>query len=112
MKCRTSDDELIVIVKNNLSIAGCLRDMTLAVKGANYSTLKRRIAKLGIDISHFTGQGHKKGSGRRKLSNDELFIENSTSITGVVRNSFVKGIIQNNFTYLVRIAGNDPARYY
>lgn len=90
MKCRTSDDELIVIVKNNSSLAGCLRDMTLAAKGANYSTLKRRIVKLGIDISHFTGQGHKKGYNRRKLSNEELFIENSTSITAVVRNRILK----------------------
>jgi hypothetical protein len=44
------------------SIAGVLRYRGLRVAGANYHTVKRAVAELKLDTSHWTGQGHRKGS--------------------------------------------------
>lgn len=44
------------------SIAGVLKALGLRPRGGNYHTIKRAILELGLDTSHWTGQGHRKGS--------------------------------------------------
>lgn len=36
----------------------------LADRGGNYKTIKSKLQKLDVDISHFTGQGHAKGKAK------------------------------------------------
>lgn len=72
-------DDLIQAVKNNESLAGVLRDLNLRIAGGNYDHLRMNIAKLNLDVSHFTGKVWSKGqtlkdwslykndSGRKKL---------------------------------------------
>lgn len=51
-----SEEDIRSAVLSSKSIAGVLRKLDLAPVGGNYGTIKKRIAELGIDISHFTGQ--------------------------------------------------------
>ena len=44
------------------SIAGVLRQVGLVPRGGNYERVKWIVKKLGLDTSHWTGQGHRKGS--------------------------------------------------
>jgi hypothetical protein len=60
-KYKTSDEEFLEIVKNNYSITNCLKQQGLVPSGGNYKAFNQRVKELGIDISHFTGQGHLKG---------------------------------------------------
>jgi len=55
-----SDQEIIEVVKVSRSLAAVLRQLGLR-PGGNQSRLKRRIEALGLDTSHFLGQGWQKG---------------------------------------------------
>jgi hypothetical protein len=56
-----SDEQLRVAVAESRSIAQVLRALGLVAAGGNYQAIPRRIAKLGLDTSHFTGQGWNRG---------------------------------------------------
>ena len=76
------------------SYAEVLRKVGLADRGGNYFTLKNKIDLLGIDISHFIGNG--KGTTRgaipsNKIPLKEIFCENS-----LVRNSVLRNRVINN----------------
>jgi 5-methylcytosine-specific restriction endonuclease McrA len=60
MKCKA--DEIVAAVRDCYSIASVLRRLNLRVAGSNYATLKRLIRDWSLDVSHWTGQGHRKGS--------------------------------------------------
>lgn len=55
-----SPDDLIQAVKNSISVREALIRLGLKPAGGNYATLKRDIAQLNLDVSHFKGQGHGK----------------------------------------------------
>ena len=55
-----TENDLKKAVKESKSIAEVLKKLDLIVAGGNYGTIKRKIAKYNIDISHFTGQGWNK----------------------------------------------------
>lgn len=57
-----SDGDLARAVAVSKSLAAVLRELNLKVGGGTYLTLKRRIAQLGLDTSHFTGKGWAKGA--------------------------------------------------
>lgn len=66
-----SDEEVIQAVKENRSIAGVLRALGMIPAGGNYESIKKRIARLELDISHFTGKAWiEKGCEIKKF--DEL----------------------------------------
>jgi len=80
MKRQYSDEQLALSVKNNVSIAGVLRQLKLRPIGGNYRTINRLVAKLGLDISHFTGQGWNVGlefKPKKSIPDNEIFILNS-----------------------------------
>lgn len=56
-----SVDDLKNAVKNSRSIAQVLDKLGIVPAGGNYQTVKRRIDKYSIDISHFGGQSWNKG---------------------------------------------------
>src|SRR6185312_16309386 len=59
---RKYDSILVEAVRNSVSIAGVLRELKMRVGGGNYRTIKRAVKDLNLDISHWTGKGHRKGS--------------------------------------------------
>ena len=56
-----TDAELRVAVGSSLNVAEVIRKIGLIPAGGNYDQVKRRIAKLGLDTSHFTGQAWLRG---------------------------------------------------
>ncbi len=58
---RYTDQEVIDAVRSSFSIANVLRLLGLSPTGANYSEMHAHFARLALDTSHFTGQGHLKG---------------------------------------------------
>lgn len=79
-----TDEQLIIAVQNNHSIAGVIGALGLVPAGGNYQTISRHIRRLQLDTSHFTGQRHLKGKAnpwvkRRPLS--EILVENSDYTT-------------------------------
>lgn len=59
-KCTAVD--FAAAVRDSFSIAGVLRRLSLRGAGGNYATVKRLVKKWQLDVSHWTGQGHRKGS--------------------------------------------------
>lgn len=55
-----SKDTLIEAVKNSNSMRKVIKSVGLVPAGGNYKTIRRHIQELGLDTSHFTGQGHLK----------------------------------------------------
>lgn len=57
MKNTYTNEEFIKAVKESLSLAEVMRKLGLKPAGGNYATVNRKIKALGLDTSHFTGQG-------------------------------------------------------
>jgi Zn finger protein HypA/HybF involved in hydrogenase expression len=73
-----SEQELREAVKKSTSIRQVLEKLDIVPAGGNYQTTNRRIEKLNIDISHFTGQAWNRGKvigPKRPI--EEYLIENS-----------------------------------
>lgn len=56
-----TDEQFTVAVANCHSIADSLRSVGLSPCGANYTTAHQLVKSLGLDTSHFTGQGWNRG---------------------------------------------------
>ena len=54
-------DQLKNAVKKSSSFGGVLRSLKLRDAGGNHIQIKKYIAELGLDISHFKGRGWNKG---------------------------------------------------
>jgi hypothetical protein len=61
MRRKWTDLQLADAVKSCISAAEVMRTLGVHVGGANYETIKRRIADLKFDTSHWLGCGHLKG---------------------------------------------------
>ena len=59
---RYSDEELAHAVKESESFRQVLAKIGLVEAGGNYANIKRHIVELGLDISHFTGHGWRRGT--------------------------------------------------
>lgn len=57
-----TDEQLAAAVKASLSVSGVIQRLGLAICGGNYKNVQACAAKLGLDTSHWTGQGHRRGS--------------------------------------------------
>ncbi len=56
-----TDEEIIAAVKASFSVRGVLKILRLSPTGCNYKGMHANFARLGLDTSHFTGQGHLRG---------------------------------------------------
>src|SRR3954466_2290134 len=56
------ETKIVQAVQDCRSISGVLRQVGLVPRGGNYRRVKYVVKKLGLDTSHWTGQGHRKGS--------------------------------------------------
>ena len=84
MKKKKNDFDLEKVklsVKNNLSIAGVLKDLELKPEGGNYRRIKKFFEENNIDTSHFTGAAWNQGNRYRffgkKYKLEDILIENS-----------------------------------
>ena len=75
-----TDQEFIQAVAESTSIRQVLIKLGLKPVGGNYAVAKIRIAKLGLDTNHHTGQSWVKGKNvtlRKPKPLDEILVENS-----------------------------------
>ena len=80
MKHHSSDEELKSIVEKSSCIRQVLNALGMKAAGGNYKTVKR-IAKLGLGTTHFTGSAWNRGrhsSAQRPL---EVYLSNQAFIT-------------------------------
>ena len=80
-KSKYTLEEVILAVKENLSIAGVLRQLALRPIGGNYKTIHRIIKDNNIDTSHFTGQGWNVGLNfkpNKGISDEDLYVKDSS----------------------------------
>ena len=56
-----TDEEFIEAVKTSISVRQALQKLGVIPAGGNYASFHRRVKKLGLDTSHFKGQGHSAG---------------------------------------------------
>lgn len=68
-----SDDQLLDMIKRVKSIAEMLRELGLRQAGGNYNTVRKTLARLKADTSHWTGQGWTKN---QQLKNIEDYKTN------------------------------------
>jgi len=95
-----SEEELKEIVKNSRSMREVTKKVGyLSITGGNAKTVKDRIEKYNIDISHFT-RTH-----RTERTEENIFIENSTANQSTLRKWYKAG----NYTeYKCSICGQEP----
>ena len=76
-----TENELTEAIETSISKRQVLIKLGLAPLGGNYDTINRAVERLGLDISHFKGQGWNKGikAGPKRLLedylNNEFFIQ-------------------------------------
>lgn len=93
---RTWDDaELEAAVAAARSVAGVIRALGLTVGGSVYILIKRRIAELALDTSHFTGQAWCTGlksptRGRTRPLEDILVADSDYVYTDALRKRLLK----------------------
>jgi hypothetical protein len=78
---RYSDEALRQAISESISLAQTLEKLGVRAAGGNYAYLKKRIAELGIDTSHFRGMGWLKGQRNptvRKRAIEEILVKDST----------------------------------
>lgn len=89
-RSRTWDDEdLIRAVESSTNYRDVLRKLSLAPAGGNHAHIKKHIARLGLDTSHF-GRNYSYLHERTPLS--EILVEGSTS--GVTNQVVKKRLIE------------------
>lgn len=71
---RYDEEMLRAAVRDSTSYAGVLRVLGIKQAGGSQAHINRRVKTLGLDTTHFTGQGHAKGnpSPRRQSASDIL----------------------------------------
>jgi hypothetical protein len=75
-----TNEQLIESCKNSTSIRQVLINLGLAPEGGSYRTIHKYIKTLGIDTSHFTGQGWSKGKAWAPKKSIEEYLSNQQSI--------------------------------
>jgi hypothetical protein len=82
-----SEKELCEAVKTSTSIRQVLEKLNIVPAGGNYQTTNRRIKKLNIDTSHFTGQAWNRG----KVIGPKRPVEEYLKENSVVQSFKLKG---------------------
>lgn len=96
---RWTDNELHDIVNNSLTLADVARQLGYEPNGGIHRWLTSHIRRLGIDTSHFKGQGwsrgvRRPGTGFQKRPLEETLVANSPAISsaGLRRRLIVEGL--------------------
>ena len=75
LRYRYTNDQLADAVAASFSIAGVLRHLGIRYAGGSHFHISTRIKALGLDTSHFTGQGHNAGKILPRKRPEEFLIK-------------------------------------
>lgn len=67
-----------------------LRHLNISVKSGNFQTLERYCIKYSIDINHLKYSHNRGHKFQESKTNEELFVENSTSIGKTIKERIIK----------------------
>lgn len=81
------DDKFIDIIKSSKNWSDAMRNCGMNNVG-NSKTIKKRVNELKLDTSHFNVNNYDK-SVFRKLSNEEIFIQNSTTNRSTIKKRLI-----------------------
>jgi hypothetical protein len=98
-------EELMLAVKDSVSIAEILRNLGLVPSGGNYKTIRVKLIKHNIDISHINGRNWAKGRAVpsfKKKPIDELLVANENRNSTHLKNRLVE---ENIVEYKCAICG-------
>jgi hypothetical protein len=70
-----TDEKLIEAVSTSVSIAQTIAKLNMSVAGGTYENIKKHIARLNLDTSHFKGQGWNNSNYSMTL--EDVLVENS-----------------------------------
>lgn len=89
---KASKEELEDLVKSSSTLSELLVHFGLKNKGNNFTTLRNRLEKEGIDIKDLRERSRKRLSttNRNKILNIELFISDSNKARSVVKTRIIK----------------------
>lgn len=103
-----TDSQLVLAVSNNHSIASSLRSLGLSATGANYKTVHGAVRRLGVDTSHWTGCGHRKGipsENHKQVPLIKVLVEHgSTNTSRLKRRLVVEGLLEDKCS----LCGQEP----
>lgn len=70
-----TDEQIREAVASSISVMEVMRKIGMKFAGGSHAHLKKRIDKMGLDTSHFLGQGHNRGKmGSKRLTADEVLV--------------------------------------
>lgn len=102
-KYGSTDEEFKLIVKDSNSYSDICRRLGLREAGGNISTVKKRISKLNLDISHFYSKPLKKTT----LTKDEIFTVTETGSRSVASERIKSTLLGDNMKpYKCECCGN------
>lgn len=78
------------IVMESNSFTEILSKLGLKNKGGNHLTLRRRIIMENVDVTHIYKNINTARGGKQKLSNDELFRENSNHSRAILKRRIIE----------------------
>jgi hypothetical protein len=71
---RYSDAEITAAVATSLSIAEVMRAIGMKPAGGSDFHLSKRIKRLGLDTTHFLGQGRQRGTVRPRIPAEAILV--------------------------------------
>lgn len=90
-----TDDDLADAVSTSVSLAQTIAKLNLSVAGGTYENIKKHIARLNLDTSHFKGQGWNNSNYSMALT--DVLVENSTHYdsASLKKRLFREGLLEN-----------------
>jgi 5-methylcytosine-specific restriction endonuclease McrA len=80
----------IALVKSSRNYTEIMRRLDMSSTGGSQKILKRRIAELNIDTSHFVQNNPDPAKLKNTIPLDEILVENSTYSTNSLKNRLIK----------------------
>lgn len=98
-RCLSTDDEFRQAVAESLSVRQVLSRIGLVPAGGNYKTVHARVARLGLDTSHWTGASWNQGARFQKFGKStplsDILVENSEyNSTYGLKNRLLKTLLK------------------
>ena len=98
-------EECMMLIANNSSISGILKQLQMCPNGGNAKTLHKVFDLYGLDYSKYTKSNRGKKFDFTFISNEDLFKENSSHSRSAVKKRIIK---ENLIPYVCEQCGQGP----
>jgi len=75
VRYKYSDEDLAAAAKAARNVAEVMRILGVRISGGSHAHISRRLKRLEIDLSHFTGSAHNRGRSSRRLTTPRLLVK-------------------------------------